>query len=79
MTFSKWLTAIVLGLTGAIGMVGAAADTHDDDFLYEIYSGLRPPTSPGELQLTEGWHGDYTAELYRALDFVHPGAGGPGS
>ena len=73
MTLVRGLTALLLGLTGALLLVStAAADTHDEEFLYEIYPGLRPPSEPDDLILTGGWHGVQYPES--ALDIVFDGA-----
>ena len=72
MTRARVLTAILLALTGALLLVSTAvADTHDEKFRYEVYSGMRPPSDPGEIILTEGWHGEQFAES--ALDIVVDG------
>ncbi len=41
MTRTRVLMVLLLGLTSTLLLVStAAADTHDEEFLYEVYSGL---------------------------------------
>ncbi|MCY3918543.1 MAG: putative Ig domain-containing protein [Chloroflexi bacterium] len=68
---AKVLTAVLIASAAALGTLGTvAADTHDEGFLYEIYSGLIPSTTPDELLLTEGWHSREAGNAYAGLDIT---------